>query len=148
MNRGQGGGVHTYMSFQDQVTLNTLRTLQHENTAFVEHPKAYVIPGNKGFYPIHSRPTSLDFFQDIVERDLTVHNRQKENDSKQKGHISTLQQRALKELTDNPHIIIRNADKGGAVVVLNKELYRLQNNDILKDATTYRTLPGDPTWIF
>lgn len=130
------------MSFQDQTTLNTLRTLQQENTAMIEHPKMHVIPGNKALYPIHSRPASLDLFQDLVERNLTIlHNNESDKAMEKTENLPISQQKVLKELARNPHIVVRNADKGGPVVVLDSELYRLQNLNILKDDTTYRILP-------
>ena len=41
-----------------------------------------------------------------------------------KDNLSTQQLRTLKTLKNNPNIIIKPADKGGAVVVMNKDLYK------------------------
>lgn len=54
----------------------------------------------------------------------------------------------MKNIAPNPYIVVRNADKGGAVTVLDSDLYRKLNLDILNDHDTYRRLPSDPTSIY
>lgn len=49
---------------------------------------------------------------------------------------------------DNPDIIIKMADKGGAVVILNKTDYIIESHKILSDTIYYRPLEKDPTPIF
>lgn len=62
--------------------------------------------------------------------------------------MSITLKKAIKSLQDNANIMIRKADKGGAVVVLDTELYCLQVPKILNDQDTYRVLESDPTAIF
>lgn len=45
-------------------------------------------------------------------------------------------------------LVIRQADKGGAVVLLDKGLYLRENTLMLSDAFTYRKLESNPTNVF
>lgn len=45
-------------------------------------------------------------------------------------------------------MVIRQADKGGSVVVMNAEDYKLESLGQLNNATTYRTLKTNPTKAF
>ena len=51
----------------------------------------------------------------------------------------------LKELTDNPEIIIKKADKGSAVVVMNTRDYLREGYRQLSDTKYYTQLKQDPT---
>ena len=53
--------------------------------------------------------------------------------------------RGIKELEKNKGIIIRPADKGGAIVVLSREYYYEELDNQLKDTNTYIKLKGNPT---
>lgn len=55
---------------------------------------------------------------------------------------------ALKNLSEREDIVVRQADKGGAVIVLDSELYRSLNRSLLDDPTTYRKQSQDPTAPF
>lgn len=46
--------------------------------------------------------------------------------------------RALKELSGNENLVIKSADKGGAVIVMNTEFYRSKMLMMLQDTTTYK----------
>lgn len=61
------------------------------------------------------------------------------------SNINKKEMIALKELKNNKDLIIRAADKGGAVVILNAQLYNKLNMEILSDTTTYQPLSEDPT---
>ncbi|CAJ0952342.1 unnamed protein product [Ranitomeya imitator] len=52
---------------------------------------------------------------------------------------------ALQTLRNDKDIIIKPADKGGAIVVMNKSDYTKEIHRQLHDETVYRLLPGDPT---
>ena len=52
---------------------------------------------------------------------------------------------ALKKLKSNDNILIKSADKGGAVVVWDDELYVSEASRQLSDTSTYIQLPEDPT---
>ena len=50
---------------------------------------------------------------------------------------------ALNELRNDNTIIIKEADKGGAVVVMNTLFYKTKLEEMLTDRTTYKELPTD-----
>ena len=52
---------------------------------------------------------------------------------------------ALKQLMDNPHLIINKADKGNTVVIEDRSDYITNAEKHLKDPTTYIPLNHDPT---
>lgn len=60
-----------FMTFEEQRSICILRSLQQENESIPIGTRNYKPIYNSSFYPIHSRPTTLDTFQELVERDLT-----------------------------------------------------------------------------
>ncbi|CAJ0955110.1 unnamed protein product [Ranitomeya imitator] len=52
--------------------------------------------------------------------------------------------RALQELVHDDDIIIKPADKGGAVVIMDKGKYIAEINRQIRDETVYQRLDGDP----
>jgi hypothetical protein len=57
--------------------------------------------------------------------------------NKAKSNLSKEEQSALIELQDNENIIIKKADKGGAVCVMNRNFYANKITEMLNDRTTY-----------
>lgn len=53
--------------------------------------------------------------------------------------------KGIKEREDNKNVVIRPADKGGAIVVLSKEYYNNELMEQLNDINTYIKLRGKPT---
>ena len=53
------------------------------------------------------------------------------------------QQKALRELSNNPNIVIKEADKGGAITIINKEDYLHNCCLILADNSTYLKTTSD-----
>ena len=51
----------------------------------------------------------------------------------------------MKNLKDREDIVITNADKGGAVVILNKDDYQKEATRQLSDKSSYKKLASDPT---
>ena len=60
-------------------------------------------------------------------------------------NLSQEERRALRELQDNENIVIKEADKGGALVIMEKEFYekKLVMKDHLSDSTTYKKVSND-----
>ena len=54
-----------------------------------------------------------------------------------RSNLPTNQQTALKDLSTNNDIVIKEADKGGAITILNKEDYITDCNTLLEDNSTY-----------
>lgn len=65
-----------------------------------------------------------------------------------KTNISNKERAALKKRMDNKNIIIKNADKGGGIVILNQSDYLEEANRILSDKNYYQPLKSDPSKQF
>lgn len=87
----------------------------------------------------------MDVFQDWVEEDLKALHARVHSSKLSRGNLSGVEDKALKDIKNNSDIIIRVADKGGAVVVLDWGLYRKLNMSLLGYRDTYTKLSGDPT---
>ncbi|KAJ8022711.1 hypothetical protein HOLleu_37688 [Holothuria leucospilota] len=61
------------------------------------------------------------------------------------SNLSPEEREALLSLKRNKNLIIKPADKGGAVVVWQKDLYVAEADKQLSDQTAYTELPSDPT---
>lgn len=85
----------------------------------------------------------METFQSLVEKKLRDIDSTTVEDIQ--SNLSQREQNALKSLRKNPHIIIRPADKGGTVVVLDRKLYNKQIFTMLSDSDTYIPLNSDPT---
>ena len=62
-----------------------------------------------------------------------------------KPNLSAGEQKAMEKLAKRKDIIITNADKGGAVVIINVEKYINEANRQLSDKRNYKKLQEDPT---
>ncbi|CAJ0965642.1 unnamed protein product [Ranitomeya imitator] len=69
-------------------------------------------------------------------------------DGNKNRNLSPLEQRALLGLQKNKEFLVREADKGGNIVLWPNSLYLQDVERQLGDSTCYRRLPGDPTDIF
>lgn len=137
-----------FVPFEDQRTASILQSLQ--DLPMIREDEVTTTKRQESrFYPIQSRPAGLDTFQELVEKDLrTLHVNTTKKDSKYRNNITHAEKQALRNLSANEQIVIRSADKGGAIVVLDSELYRKVNYDILSDVHTYRALSYNPTSVF
>ncbi|CAJ0919662.1 unnamed protein product [Ranitomeya imitator] len=61
------------------------------------------------------------------------------------SNLSVTERQALKSLQQEKDIIIKSADKGGAIVIMDKLHYRNEVYRQLGDSTTYRKLSHNPT---
>jgi hypothetical protein len=64
---------------------------------------------------------------------------------KLKSNLTKKQFVGLKQLCDNPHIVLKKADKGSCVVVMNTNDYIKEGLRQLTNAEHYQTLDHDPT---
>ncbi|XP_044148864.1 protein YAE1 homolog isoform X1 [Bufo gargarizans] len=139
------------LSFEELSNLSYMqqcRPLQNEEK---ENNFAHnFVTSNRDFYPVQSRSPVLDRFQELVERDLvTLNDKVSSQDIAQKcDNLSYKENRALKELMLLKDIVIKQADKGGAVVVLDSYIYKKQNLAMLEDNSTYLELDHNPTPIY
>lgn len=85
-------------------------------------------------------PTILTFSQ-LVEKDLAELNRASAPRTK---NMTKLEINALRELESRRDILIRPADKGGAVVVMSTVNYECSILKLLDDEKQYKHLPSNP----
>lgn len=76
---------------------------------------------------------------DLIQKDKKDFQRHFKRYS-EKSNLSQQEKEALKQLMQNKHIVIKPADKGSAVVILNRQHYILEANRQLNDKTYYSKL--------
>lgn len=79
---------------------------------------------------------SLEVFKRMVEEDIK---KLKVNKSKRKNIWKT-----VKEIEKKKEIVIRPADKGGGLVILNKRDDEMEMNNLLRTQDTYKKLHKNP----
>lgn len=90
------------------------------------------------FNPQMSNNQNIEVFKNLVLQDIDSLKIKKAADP---IHMK----KGIKRLTERKDIIIRPADKGGAIVLQSKEQYLTKLNRQLQDETTYTRLLGNPT---
>jgi hypothetical protein len=61
------------------------------------------------------------------------------------NNLSAKDEQALKELSSNRDIMIKEADKGSGVVIMDTDHYIREGQHQLNDTLTYRRLDSDPS---
>lgn len=100
------------------------------------------------FYPAQSKGPYLESFYRVVYADFL---KLCQSSSRVPPHIHNLSPseiQALDSLIHTSDVIIKSADKGGGIVLLNKADYIKEANRLLSNKTTYRKLKKDPTIDF
>ena len=82
----------------------------------------------------------LSVYHENVVKDI-----KKATTSKRKrDNLSSGERQALRQLRSNTNVVIKSADKGGAVVVMNRTDYVAKGESHLMDDSTYTLLKSDP----
>ena len=90
------------------------------------------------FYPEHNRNRHLDIAIDYLNNaNVSSHER------RHKSNLSKQEWSAIRDLQNNSNIVIKEADKGGSVVIMEKDHYLKMVYDQLNDRATYKK--GDST---
>lgn len=84
---------------------------------------------------------SVDYYIDLCERQIS----QLKHKPLRKSNITQDEAKALRELQDRTDIVIKPADKGGAIVVWHKDLYTAEAERQLKDSNYYSPLAKSTT---
>lgn len=136
-------------NFQDLVARSALKRLQSDLMAGMYSVGSDSIHrSNKYFYPIHTRSMAVEMFQNLVEIDfLGLKERSATASTPVRDNLNKSERQALLRLKLCKDIVIREADKGGAVVVLISENYRVEALHQLSDTCTYRFFKTDFTLI-
>ena len=74
-----------------------------------------------------------DFFKRLWDLQLGIKSNIKDN-------LSAKQKKALNDLINNKEIIIKEADKGSAIVIMNKDYYITKIQEMLNDTENYEPM--------
>lgn len=105
---------------------------------------------NERFYPLQARSDAVEKFHSLVQDDLIglhCHNKTLFNKSA-KDNLTYKEKAAISSLNKNRDLLVRQTDKGGAVIVMSNDLYFQINKKMLMDQKTYRLLTFNPTEKF
>lgn len=102
-------------------------------------PKSTFVP--------HVNNASIDTFCRLVEKEALDLCAQSDANNVYPNLLES-EKKALIELMNNDNLVIRNADKGGAVVVQDKTAYVTEIQRQLSDSDVYKCLRSDPTLKF
>lgn len=137
------GGFDEFQLFKD---LDNFARNMRLREYFYDHPATEearrTLPSYKHWTPPTQRDSCLDMYIKAVQRDV-----RKAYQTQISFHhnMTTNEKKALEELASCPDIIIKPADKGGAIVILDKTDYVNEANKQLSVSTFYKALPNDPT---
>ena len=93
-------------------------------------------------------PRNCVQLETMIEANIRdFYNRPPEHSS-HRHNLSPMERKAIDELFNNKSIIIREADKGGAVVLWDRDDYLNEGHRQLRDPKFYRPLPQDVTNTF
>lgn len=137
------------LDFRDQCAILDFDSLAGESF-FTNCPTDHDIPfkiKNPRCYTIGSRSNALDDFQTLVENDLKELHQHNICHNKCHKNLSPAEFWAIEELRKNSRLVIRQSDKGGSIVVLNKDFYSMVMS-LLQDSITYGSLTRGPTSDF
>ena len=93
----------------------------------------------------YSMKVFKDISLDIFQRSFKIGLLNSNIKHARKPNLTREQMSSLKELSDNPEIVIQKADKGSAVVVMNKTDYLREGYRQLSDTQFYTKLSHDST---
>lgn len=99
------------------------------------------------YIPPRNRNASLDTYCRLVDRDLRAVLKKK-HEFKVYNNLPKIERDALVELRNDQTIIVRPADKGGAIVIQNLSDYEAEIERQLGDTNFYKKLSCDPSSRF
>ncbi|CAJ0919243.1 unnamed protein product [Ranitomeya imitator] len=90
---------------------------------------------------------AVETFVNLLDRDVkrTLHD-QRLCFLPVRHNLDPLEKQALDSLSENKSIVIKPADKGGAIVVMDRSFYMTEVRRQLSDTSTYKMLQTDPTY--
>ena len=91
--------------------------------------------------PKPGQSAALDYYIDQCKREIGQVNPK----PVRRSNISQAEQQALRELQQRKDIVIKQADKGGALVVWQKDLYEKEALKQLSDTAHYTPMSGSST---
>ena len=106
----------------------------------IEDDYESLVRNKSNFVPPKGREQLLDTF---VENTINIP-LEAQNKSKIKRNINTTEQKSLSSLANDSNIIIKQADKGGATVIMDKSFYQEQIEKMLLNTEYYNKLDDNP----
>ncbi|CAJ0928794.1 unnamed protein product [Ranitomeya imitator] len=90
---------------------------------------------------------AVETFVNLLDRDVkrTLHD-QRLGFLPVRHNLDSLEKQALDSLSENKNIVIKPADKGGAIVVMDRSFYMTEVRRQLSDTSTYKMVQTDPTY--
>lgn len=137
------GGFNEFQLFKDLDNFARnmrLREFFHDRPAAEEARRP--LPSDKHWTPPTQRDNCLDMYIKAVQRDVRA---AYQKQMSFRRNMTNQEKKALEELASCPEIVIKPADKGGAIVILNKTDYVKEAHRQLSEPTFYKALPSDPT---
>ncbi|XP_069606130.1 uncharacterized protein [Ranitomeya imitator] len=126
-----------------QVFSDLLQLLEeNECSAAWDGQKSWHLPSQ--ITPSFAVSPTIQIFYDMVSQDvarLQLNKHQGEN-------LGTRERQILTRLKENTSFFIKEADKGGNIVLWPIDMYLKEARRQLSDANCYQVLPSDPTGIF
>ena len=99
----------------------------------MQHTAEDLVRNHSNFIPKHGRNRTLDAVCDTLENiklpDTGIHY--------SKPNLSKNEQNALKDLRNDRSIIIKEADKGGGVLIMDRDFYENKISNMLQDTDFY-----------
>lgn len=95
---------------------------------------------NSNFYPLHNKGHPIGTFCELVSSKFRRIN---STNTRLSANLSAGERLAQKSLSSNHSIVIKNADKGGAVVIQDLDHYIREAYNILHDSRSYNLLASD-----
>lgn len=140
------GNINEFELYQDLDNFaRNLRLREYFHDQPTGSKKLFPGLSDKMFTPSEQRDKHLDMYISAVQKDIIT---TFEKRLPVRSNLGSDEREALKSLSEDSGIVIKPADKGGAVVILNKNDYLKEGQRQLTDKTFYRKLAADPTIQF
>ncbi|MEW8546501.1 MAG: hypothetical protein AB2693_23545 [Candidatus Thiodiazotropha sp.] len=98
-----------------------------------------LVRNKSNFVPPKGRNQALDEFIRSVEKIPLNKQSRTINDNLRKQ-----ERQSIRSLSTDTNIIIKEADKGGSVVIMDTEHYKKMVNELLQDTSYYEQIDGNP----
>lgn len=116
-------------------------------TVTVQNTPPTKFRGKSTFIPPKNRNASIETYCRLVQTDMSKVFQNKRN-YKVHDNLTKEERKALDELKRDNTIVVKPADKGGGVVLLNVKDYELEINRQLDNTLFYKKLKSNPTETF
>lgn len=103
--------------------------------------------GKSTFIPPHKRNASINTYCRLVEKDVSLL-LGKKRDYKVANNLSKDQRMELNSIKNDKSLVIQSADKGGAIVVMDRTAYDMEIQRQLSNTIFYNKLNRNPTQEF